>query len=75
MLGCTVPRTTPTRASLATGDRCGALYIMAVNIGLRKGELLGLRWQDADLDTATMWVRRTLAKVMVRVGAPAPIMG
>jgi hypothetical protein len=37
--------------------------------------LLGLRWQDADLDTATPRVQRTLAKAMVRVGAPAPIMG
>ena len=59
----------------AAGDRCEALYIMAVNIGLRQGELLGLRWQDADLGTATPRVRRTLAKAMVRVGAPAPIMG
>ena len=31
--------------------------------GLRKGELLGLRWQDVDLDAGTLQVRQSLARV------------
>jgi integrase len=32
-------------------DRIEALYVLALSLGLRQGELLGLRWQDVDLDT------------------------
>jgi integrase len=31
----------------------GALYATALALGLRRGELLGLRWMDIDLDAAT----------------------
>ncbi len=41
------------------GDRFEALYVMAVTAGLRVGELLGLKWEDIDLDTGTLRVRRT----------------
>src|SRR5215203_5601453 len=33
-----------------TGDRFEALYVLAITTGLRRGELLGLRWDDTDLD-------------------------
>jgi integrase len=33
----------------AKGDRLEALYVLALTTGLRRGELLGLRWQDLDL--------------------------
>jgi integrase len=33
-----------------------ALYSVAMALGLRKGEALGLRWQDVDLDAATLSV-------------------
>jgi integrase len=48
--------------SMARGDRFEALYIVAVHCGLREGELLGLRWEDIDLDTGTLAVRRTLSE-------------
>jgi integrase len=38
------------------GHRLEALFIMALTLGLRRGELLGLRWADIDLDTATLRV-------------------
>src|SRR3712207_6400692 len=44
----------------AKGDRLEALYILAVATGLRQGELLGLRWDDIDLEVGTLQVRRTL---------------
>jgi integrase len=44
----------------ARGDRLEALYVLAVHTGMRRGELLGLKWDDVDLDTSAVQVRRTL---------------
>jgi integrase len=51
-----------TRAFLqATANgRHGPLYAVAVATGMRQGELLGLRWQDVDLEARTLAVRYTL---------------
>jgi len=38
-------------------DRFAALYVLALTTGMRQGELLGLRWQDVDLDRALLSVR------------------
>jgi integrase len=38
--------------------RLAARWAIALALGLRQGEVLGLRWTDVDLDTGTMWVRR-----------------
>ncbi len=43
-------------------DRLEALYVVAVTSGLRQGELLGLRWEDVDLDGGVIQVRRTLSE-------------
>jgi integrase len=45
----------------ARGDRFEALYVLALYRGLREGELLGLKWDDLDLETGTLSVRRTLS--------------
>ncbi len=39
------------------GDRFEALHVLALTTGMREGELLGLRWQDIDLENATAYVR------------------
>ena len=39
------------------GDRDEALFVSAATLGMRKGELLGLRWQDVDMDGGTLTVR------------------
>ena len=44
----------------AKGDHLEALYVLAVTTGLRQGELLGLKWDDIDLQVGTLQVRRTL---------------
>jgi integrase len=44
----------------AREDRLEALYVLAIHCGLRQGELLGLRWEDVDLEEETLQVRRTL---------------
>jgi integrase len=46
----------------ADGDRLEALYVLAVTAGLRRGELLGLKWEDVDLDGGMLQVRRTLSE-------------
>jgi len=52
-------------------DRWSALYVLAVSTGLRQGELLGLRWEDVDLESATLRVRHTLQPPGFPKGAPA----
>ena len=56
----------------AEGDRLAALYVLAVTTGLRQGELLGLKWDDVDLEGGTLRVRRTLttAKGGLQLTAP-----
>jgi integrase len=44
------------------GHRLQALFDLALRTGLRKGELLGLRWEDLDLDGGTASIRRTLQR-------------
>ena len=38
------------------------LYVLAVTTGLRQGELLGLKWDDVDLESELIRVRRTLVR-------------
>ena len=45
-----------------SGHRLEALYAVAVTAGLRKGELLGLRWEDVDLERGMLQVRRVLSE-------------
>ncbi|WP_147391993.1 tyrosine-type recombinase/integrase [Amnibacterium setariae] len=42
----------------AADDRLGPLFEVAVFTGLRRGELLGLQWQDVDLSDGELIVRR-----------------
>jgi integrase len=42
------------------GTRLYASVTVAATTGLRRGELLALRWSDVDLDAATIMVRRAL---------------
>jgi len=44
-------------------DRFYAAYALALGLGLRRGELLGLRWEDVDLEEATLVVRRSLQRL------------
>ncbi|MGW5611642.1 tyrosine-type recombinase/integrase [Streptomyces sp. NPDC003753] len=46
----------------ASGHRLQALFELALRTGLRKGELLGLRWEDLDLAGGLASIRRTLQR-------------
>jgi len=47
----------------ARGDRFEAAIVLAVALGLRRGEILALKWTDVDLKARTIQVRRTLQEV------------
>ena len=51
------------RAARESNDRFEALYVLAVTTGLRQGELLALKWGDADLASGVLRVRRGLSVV------------
>ncbi|MFR0353412.1 site-specific integrase [Streptomyces sediminimaris] len=44
----------------ARTDPLYAAFVLAVALGLRRGEILGLQWKDVDLDRRTLTVRTTL---------------
>lgn len=54
------------------GDRLFALYVLAGQRGLRRGELLGLRWEDIDFERAELRVVQQLVQVghEIRFGPP-----
>jgi len=47
----------------AADDPLEALYVLALTTGMRQGELLGVKWQDIDLDNGSLQVRRTIGRV------------
>ncbi len=49
--------------AVTRGHRQEALFILALASGMRRGELLGLKWQDLDLEQATLQVRRILTRI------------
>lgn len=53
-------------------DRLFAAWLMAAMTGMRRGELLGLKWSDLDLEAGTVSVRqiRTVAKYRVVTFTP-----
>ncbi|MEV5207816.1 tyrosine-type recombinase/integrase [Micromonospora sp. NPDC053740] len=47
---------------MLTGDRLESLFVLALATGLRRAELLGLRWSDVDLQGRALFVRQTLQR-------------
>jgi integrase len=43
-------------------DPLGPLYALAVSTGLRRGELVGLRWSDVDTNAGSLTVARSVAR-------------
>lgn len=44
------------------------LFVLALATGMRRGELLGLKWQDIDLDNRVLYVRRALSRLPTKMG-------
>jgi integrase len=54
------------------GHRLEAAYLLAVTTGMRRGEVLGLRWRDIDFKQARLAVRQTLGQVNYKLTFGAP---
>lgn len=54
------------------GHRLEALFSVALALGLRQGEALGLRWQDIDFAAGTMTVRNQLQRIDGKLILVAP---
>jgi integrase len=59
----------------ARGDPLEALYVLAITTGMRRGELLALRWRDVDVQGATLSVTGTLQRVGDRLEIREPKTG
>jgi len=59
-------------ASREAGDRLHGLWVLLATTGMRRGEALGLRWSDLDLDTGRARVVQTIIPITgaVSVGEP-----
>ena len=56
-------------------DRLRALYVLAITAGLREGELLGLRWEDVNLERGLLQVRQQLTRTSDGLSFTAPKRG
>ncbi len=54
---------TTTFLEAARKDPQYAAFVLAVALGLRRGEILGLRWSDIDLERRTLTVRNQIQRV------------
>jgi integrase len=41
-------------------DRLAGVYIIAISIGIRQGEILGMQWEDLDLEAGILTLRHSL---------------
>jgi integrase len=53
-------------------DRLYAMWLLFVMTGMRRGEVLGLRWQDVDLAARRLAVRQTLVEVAYKIHFSEP---
>jgi integrase len=61
----------------AHGDRLRPLWVLLATTGMRRGEALGLRWSDVDLDAGRLRVVQTIMQVRskVTIGEPKTARG
>jgi integrase len=48
--------------SVLDGDRLGVAFLLLLGTGLRRSELLGLWWEDVDLENGLLYVRKGLVE-------------
>ncbi len=63
--------------SAADGDRLHPLWVLLATTGMRRGEAVGLRWSDVDLDAGRLRVVQTIIQVRskVTIGEPKTARG
>ncbi len=58
--------------TIVAGTRLEAAWHLAAMTGMRRGEVLGLRWSDVDLDASRLTVRHTMISVAYEVRESTP---
>jgi integrase len=58
-----------------TGSSIYGIVLLALATGMRRGELLALRWSDVDLTNGSIAVRRSVSETKTGVGAVPPKSG
>jgi integrase len=53
--------------TVAQGHPTEALITLTLATGLRRGEILGLKWQDIDMEDGTLQIRRVLSRVPTKL--------
>lgn len=54
------------------GHRLEVLYRVALSLGLRKGEVIGLRWDDVDIDACTLSITGAVHRQEGKLARSAP---
>ncbi|MHB8156628.1 MAG: site-specific integrase [Desulfocucumaceae bacterium] len=57
----------------AKGDRLYSAFLLELSTGLRRGELLALRWEDVDFKERHLTIRNTLARVRLDSEKPSTL--
>jgi integrase len=52
----------------AKGHPQEVMFVLALATGMRRGELLGLKWQDIDFSNRVLYVRRALSRLPTKMG-------
>ena len=83
-LACKAPVTRPKEMQVLTGDEiqrlliqakedgCFELLLLELTTGLRRGEILALRWDDLDFRTGTLRVERQVQRIQGKLAVSQP---
>ncbi len=55
-----------------TNNALYPLYVLAVKLDLRRGELAGLRWKDVDLETRILFVEQQIVRMDTKTSITTP---
>lgn len=66
------PQQTQAFLAAVDGDRLAGAFWLLATTGMRRGEALGLRWGDVDLDAGKVSVRQTVTRPAGRVAIGEP---
>jgi integrase len=58
------PKSARELLEVSRGSRFEPIYVTTLTLGLRRGEVLGLRWSDVDLEKRTLHISQSLQRLL-----------